>query len=44
MDQHLVTPGLDQFVDHLIDAIGSGRVGFDDAVREFIEEKPGEIA
>jgi predicted dehydrogenase len=40
----VISQGLDQFVDYLIDAIGSGRVGFDDAVREFSAENPGEIA
>lgn len=44
MDTNVITQGLDALIDYLIDAIGSGRVGFDDAVREFAEGKPGEIA
>ena len=40
----LVSENLTHFVDHLIDVIGSGRLGFDDAVREYIEMQPGTIA
>jgi hypothetical protein len=43
MDTELYSQDLDQLVDYLIDAIGSGRVGFDDAVHEFVEGNPGKI-
>ena len=43
MGNSLVSQGLVQFVDYLIEAIGSGRLGFDDAVREYVDTQPGEI-
>ena len=43
MDNSLVSQDLGQFVDYLIEAIGSGRLGFDDAVCEYVDTQSGKI-
>lgn len=43
METTHLSQDLAHFVDFLIDEIGSGRVGFDDAVREYVEMYPGKI-
>ena len=44
MELPLVSEKWTHFVVHLIDVIGSGRLGFDDTVREYVEMQPGTIA
>jgi hypothetical protein len=47
MENHMeishTSQDLANFVDHMIEAIGSGRLGFDDAVREYVDKQPGTI-